>query len=163
MQVINSLVKAIQAEQLIRRAAEEHVRGLGEEHEATSIRMKQLSGRNDDLLDKLAKKEKALIEIKGSLGEASEEARALRERVRVLEDEVRLLEGNMSFADSRAAATGQVVKHGLKFQGTLRTANLVCKWNGLSKEVRVCHKPDSSADVRFPRVGVSAVRMRRTE
>eukprot|EP00873_Tetraselmis_striata_P033061 jgi/Tetstr1/453325/TSEL_040316.t1 len=136
IKVINSLVQAVQSEQLMRKAAEDHVRKLGVDHETLAARMKQISGRSEDLLDRLAKKEKVLVEVKGNLGEASEEARALRERVRVLEAEVQLLEGNMTVADHRAAATGQAVHHGLKFQGTLRTANLVCKWNGLSKEVQ---------------------------
>ena len=32
----------------------------------------------------------------------------------------------------------KVVKHGMKFQGTLKDASMVCKWKKLSKEVQAC-------------------------
>lgn len=136
--MLTSVIQALHAERMVRTAAEEHIKSMAVSLDSANQKAKQLSNRYEELLEKLAAKDKKLMILKGDLGESQDEVRLLRDRVKELEEEVRTLEGNMTLADHRALATAQVVKHGVKFHGTIRAAEMVCKWNMLSKEVQAC-------------------------
>ena len=108
LQVLVSLIRAMHGERLVRRATEEHIKSMASAAESSNLRTKQMHSRYEDLLEKLANKDKAMVVLKGDLGEAQDEVRMLRERVQTLEEEVKTLEGNMTLAEHRALATAQV-------------------------------------------------------